>query len=214
MAKLSRSFRSLKPHSDSFSSKPISISKPSNLKLVPSSSESSPPGVSSAPAASAASDSKSRSSTKKNPWSVYLILSTNPPIKTYVGVTNNFSRRKEAKEYQSISKSTAKSWWFYCSLKQHNGDLRGGAKASRVGRPWVCACLINGFSGKAEACKFEFKWKDFSRRLSRQRKSVEMSQEAEDGSLALLRHRHAALCRVQSSIVSDDLDIDWRFDLS
>ncbi|CAI9102919.1 OLC1v1001311C14 [Oldenlandia corymbosa var. corymbosa] len=192
MAKLSRSFRSLKPHSDSFSSKPISISKPSNLKLVPSSSESSPPGVSSAPAASAASDSKSRSSTKKNPWSVYLILSTNPPIKTYVGVTNNFSRR----------------------LKQHNGDLRGGAKASRVGRPWVCACLINGFSGKAEACKFEFKWKDFSRRLSRQRKSVEMSQEAEDGSLALLRHRHAALCRVQSSIVSDDLDIDWRFDLS
>ncbi|KAH7510890.1 hypothetical protein FEM48_ZijujUnG0074200 [Ziziphus jujuba var. spinosa] len=26
-------------------------------------------------------------------------------------------------------------------LKQHNGELKGGAKASRAGRPWICACL-------------------------------------------------------------------------
>nr|GEZ49353.1 structure-specific endonuclease subunit slx1 [Tanacetum cinerariifolium] len=59
---------------------------------------------------------------------VYLILSTNPPIKTYVGVTNNFSRR----------------------LKQHNGELKGGAKASQAGRPWICACIIHGFETKSE----------------------------------------------------------------
>lgn len=37
-----------------------------------------------------------------------------------------------------------------CSLKQHNGELKGGAKASRAGRPWVCACLIRGFYGQSE----------------------------------------------------------------
>ncbi|KAK3223894.1 hypothetical protein Dsin_010919 [Dipteronia sinensis] len=51
---------------------------------------------------------------KSRSWCVYLILSTNTPIKTYVGVTTDFSRR----------------------LKQHNGELKGGAKASRIGRPW------------------------------------------------------------------------------
>jgi structure-specific endonuclease subunit SLX1 len=36
---------------------------------------------------------KSSSNSKSRSWSVYLILSTNRPIKTYVGVTTNFSRR-------------------------------------------------------------------------------------------------------------------------
>ncbi|XP_052733669.1 uncharacterized protein LOC108339867 isoform X1 [Vigna angularis] len=61
-------------------------------------------------------------------WCVYLILSTNHPIKTYVGITNNFPRR----------------------LKQHNGELNGGAKASRAGRPWICACIICGFADRSE----------------------------------------------------------------
>ncbi|CAB4298623.1 unnamed protein product [Prunus armeniaca] len=51
--------------------------------------------------ATSISPSKSRRS-----WSVYLILSTNTPIKTYVGVTTDFSRR----------------------LKQHNGELKGVQK--------------------------------------------------------------------------------------
>ncbi|KEH17664.1 structure-specific endonuclease subunit SLX1-like protein [Medicago truncatula] len=61
-------------------------------------------------------------------WCVYLILSTNHPIKTYVGVTTNFPRR----------------------LKEHNGDLKGGAKASRAGRPWICACIVCGFTNRSE----------------------------------------------------------------
>ncbi|XWS32487.1 hypothetical protein CRYUN_Cryun23aG0162600 [Craigia yunnanensis] len=65
---------------------------------------------------------------KLKPWCVYLILSTKAPIKTYVGVTNDFSHR----------------------LKQHNGELKGGAKASRAGRPWVCACIIRGFKDQSE----------------------------------------------------------------
>ncbi|MED6173441.1 hypothetical protein PIB30_059437 [Stylosanthes scabra] len=50
------------------------------------------------------------------------------PIKTYVGVTTNLPRR----------------------LKQHKGDPKGGAKASRAGRPWICACLICGFADWSE----------------------------------------------------------------
>ncbi|XLU49319.1 hypothetical protein S245_044133, partial [Arachis hypogaea] len=36
------------------------------------------------------------------------------------------------------------------SLKQHNGDLKAGAKASRAGRPWICTCLICGFADRGE----------------------------------------------------------------
>ncbi|XP_034703565.1 uncharacterized protein LOC117927941 isoform X1 [Vitis riparia] len=79
------------------------------------------------PSKSSPSSSRSRSRSSFS-WLVYLILSTNTPIKTYVGVTTNFSRR----------------------LKQHNGELKGGAKASRTGRPWVCACIIQGFKDKSE----------------------------------------------------------------
>ncbi|KAL4350596.1 uncharacterized protein LOC107469882 [Arachis duranensis] len=53
------------------------------------------------------------------------------------------------------------------SLKQHNGDLKAGAKASCAGRPWICACLICGFADQSEACAFESKWKDLSRKSPR-----------------------------------------------
>ena len=40
-------------------------------------------------------------------------------------------------------------------MKQHNGELKGGAKASRAGRPWVCACIIQGFKDQSEGM-FQF----------------------------------------------------------
>ncbi|KAL9293076.1 hypothetical protein AtEden1_Chr3g0189181 [Arabidopsis thaliana] len=27
-------------------------------------------------------------------------------------------------------------------LEQHNGEIRGGAKASSARRPWLCACIV------------------------------------------------------------------------
>ena len=39
-------------------------------------------------------------------------------------------------------------------MKQHNGELKGGAKASSAGRPWICACLIHGFKGQSEGILF------------------------------------------------------------
>ncbi|KAI3996617.1 hypothetical protein MKX01_009449 [Papaver californicum] len=104
---LSKTFRSLKSHHHH-----IETPKPQNQSLI----------------------TKPRSSVSPpSSWSVYLILSTNAPLKTYVGVTTNFSRR----------------------LKQHNGELKGGAKASRAGRPWICACIIRGFNDHSEGINLE-----------------------------------------------------------
>ncbi|XP_010481892.1 PREDICTED: structure-specific endonuclease subunit slx1 [Camelina sativa] len=116
-------------------------------------------------------------------WSVYLILSTNEPIKTYVGITTDFARR----------------------LKQHNGEIRGGAKASSAGRPWLCACIITGFTCLSQAASFESKWKIFSRKLPRRKKDEEMSQ-----SDALLLHRRRALDKVEESLECSHLETDWK----
>ncbi|CAL0304356.1 unnamed protein product [Lupinus luteus] len=121
-------------------------------------------------------------------WSVYLILSTNPPIKTYVGVTTNFTRR----------------------LKQHNGELKGGAKASRAGRPWICACIICGFADRSEACMFESKWKSLSRRApSKKNENENLWKHSEGPSVPLLRRRQAALNRVKGSLHCTHLEINW-----
>lgn len=47
-------------------------------------------------------------------WTVYMLQSA-VTGRLYIGVTNNLDRR----------------------LRQHNGALRGGAKATRAGRPWA-----------------------------------------------------------------------------
>ncbi|KAK9064378.1 hypothetical protein SSX86_015760 [Deinandra increscens subsp. villosa] len=160
---LSTTFRSTKPHPEN------PKSPATKLPISPSNSNPSP------------------SVTFHPPnWSVYLILSTNSPIKTYVGVTNNFSRR----------------------LKQHNGELKGGAKASQAGRPWICACLIRGFESKSEACKFEFKWKSVSSKMTRKRNSKD-----DNGGLHLLQHRNAALQKVKGSIDCLHLEFDWKLEL-
>ncbi|RVW19735.1 hypothetical protein CK203_114451 [Vitis vinifera] len=118
-------------------------------------------------------------------------------------------------------------------LKQHNGELKGGAKASRTGRPWVCACIIQGFKDKSEgtphttelnsslvsisdvsvtACQFESKWKSFSRKLPRKRNDT--VRQVDNDSLLLLQHRQAALNRVKGSLVCDHLEINWQLNPS
>ncbi|KAL1545252.1 structure-specific endonuclease subunit SLX1-like [Salvia divinorum] len=114
---LSRTFRSLKPHSNTIV-----------LPIAKTYSSEFPPNILPQVQSPKKPSSPATKSPTKNPWTVYLIISTNPPIKTYVGVTNHFSRR----------------------LKQHNGELIGGAKASTAGRPWTCACLIQGFVDKSK----------------------------------------------------------------
>ncbi|MQL87516.1 hypothetical protein Taro_020059 [Colocasia esculenta] len=146
---------------------------------------------------------------RSSPWCVYLIVSTRLP-KTYVGVTTNFPRRSpehldlvNEKFPLSLSRLKVPQKQFICSLKQHNGELKGGAKASSAGRPWICACIVRGFEEKSAAFQFEAKWKSISRKLPRKNKK-------DDSFLnKLLLHRKAALSRVTNSLDCHHLHVDW-----
>jgi structure-specific endonuclease subunit SLX1 len=77
-------------------------------------------------------------------WCVYLLATVEPPTKTYVGATIDVDRR----------------------LKQHNGELSGGAKAtSTVPGGWYRVCYVKGFADNHEALRFEWWWKRRSSKL-------------------------------------------------
>jgi predicted GIY-YIG superfamily endonuclease len=80
---------------------------------------------------------------------VYLIASTISK-RTYVGYTNNMTRR----------------------LRQHNGEIKGGAKTTRNGRPWVLIATVQGFPDRRTALQFEWRShhlsKDISQHLKQQ----------------------------------------------
>ena len=65
-----------------------------------------------------------------NMYVVYIISCSN---RSYVGSTLNFPRR----------------------LRQHNGEIKGGAKRTRK-RVWVLHTLIEGFTSRTEALRFEW----------------------------------------------------------
>lgn len=71
---------------------------------------------------------------------VYLLR--NADGRTYVGCTVHLARR----------------------LRQHNGDLAGGAAQTRRGRPWHVECVVEGFRTRTEALQFEFAWRRVHRR--------------------------------------------------
>jgi len=74
-------------------------------------------------------------------WKCYLLETVSGPPKTYVGVTPDLDRR----------------------LRQHNGELSGGAKATH-GRAWKRACHVTGFPDSRAALQFEWRWKQIARR--------------------------------------------------
>lgn len=57
--------------------------------------------------------------------------------RSYIGCTNNSTRR----------------------LRQHNGDLCGGAKATAAHRPWAYSVKVEGFHNAKQALSFEWMWK-------------------------------------------------------
>jgi predicted GIY-YIG superfamily endonuclease len=77
------------------------------------------------------------------PYVCYLLISLSSR-RTYVGVTNNTHRR-----------------W-----RQHNGELVGGAKSTRIGRPWQPYLTVQGFADQKSALQFEWMWKHMAPRKS------------------------------------------------
>lgn len=73
------------------------------------------------------------------PWYCYMLASVDGK-KTYVGATIDPDRR----------------------LRQHNGELVGGAQATK-GRAWKRRFLVGGFIGEKAALRFEWRWKYLTR---------------------------------------------------
>lgn len=75
------------------------------------------------------------------PWFCYMLEAVGGgKQKTYVGATIDPNRR----------------------LRQHNGELSGGAKATH-GRQWSRRFLIGGFEAEKAALQFEWRWKYLTR---------------------------------------------------
>jgi predicted GIY-YIG superfamily endonuclease len=70
--------------------------------------------------------------------SCYLLKST-VLKRTYIGYTVNVTQR----------------------LRKHNGEIKGGAKYTSTGRPWVIVCHVTGFATNREALRFEWHWKNW-----------------------------------------------------
>lgn len=45
-------------------------------------------------------------------------------------------------------------------LKQHNGEIKGGAKFTSRGRPWQIVMVVSNFPNKIVALKFEWAWQN------------------------------------------------------
>ena len=65
---------------------------------------------------------------------MYLLQSESRPRKTYCGITNQRSRR----------------------IRQHNGEISGGARRTRGCRPWRMYAVVTGFINKRDALRFEW----------------------------------------------------------
>lgn len=70
------------------------------------------------------------------------LLRSSTSRRTYVGITNNLPRR----------------------IRQHNGELKGGAKSTRAGRPYDVAAFVEGFESMKQALMFEWAWKHATKR--------------------------------------------------
>jgi len=84
--------------------------------------------------------------------------------RTYVGITNDLSRR----------------------LRRHNGEVKGGARATRSGRPWRVLAVVRGFPSKVDAERFE--WRAKRQRATKNQKLITMK--------GALPRRCANLCEV------------------
>lgn len=79
-------------------------------------------------------------------WAVYLLVSGS---RTYVGCTTDVTRR----------------------LRQHNGEIRGGARATR-GRQWAVVLYVEGFPNRKSACRWEAVVKKRARGLTNRKAAL------------------------------------------
>jgi predicted GIY-YIG superfamily endonuclease len=92
------------------------------------------------PAMTQHSTNLNSSAENNNKWTVYILISGDKG-RTYVGVCLDMSKR----------------------LAQHNGEIVGGAKSTRAGRPWQVYRKIEGIGSRSEAQTLEAQIKSLRR---------------------------------------------------
>jgi structure-specific endonuclease subunit SLX1 len=97
------------------------------------------------------------------PYFVYFIQSTYGS--TYIGATIDLDKR----------------------IRQHNKEIKGGATATSIkvqqGEIWSYICYVENFPDWNEALKFEWRWKQISRQIQKNKptqKPIERRLEALD----------------------------------
>lgn len=92
-------------------------------------------------------------------WWVYLLAATTSN-QTYIGMTNNVKRR----------------------LRQHNGELAGGAKYTTAGGPWELRFTYGPYKTRSIACRVEWRAKRFrgAERFKHREWVVNLDDDAED----------------------------------
>jgi len=74
------------------------------------------------------------------------ILKSSISNRIYIGYTTDFRKR----------------------LRQHNGEIKGGAKKTKNWRPWHPICLIKGFEESNSALRFEYRLQHYKKRNLKQ----------------------------------------------
>jgi structure-specific endonuclease subunit SLX1 len=107
---------------------------------------------------------------------VYFIQSTNGS--TYIGATVDLDKR----------------------IRQHNKEIKGGATATSIkvsqGEVWSYVCYVENFPTWNEALKFEWRWKQISRKIQKQnpnQKPIEKRLQALKELLSLDRSTSKAI---------------------
>ena len=92
-------------------------------------------------------------------WYVYL-LKSDKTNRTYVGMSNDVYRR----------------------IRQHNGELVGGAKYTKRGRPWKVTMVMGPYDDRSEGCRVEWRAKRFrgKERFKYRKWVAELDDLAED----------------------------------
>ena len=91
--------------------------------------------------------------------------------RTYVGFTNAPARR----------------------LRQHNGAVAGGARATRAWRPWDMAVFVHGFPAHSPALAFEWHWQHPTRSTLLRAAAAEAGPQGRSGGRGRVRMMHALL---------------------
>ncbi|KAJ1962727.1 Slx4p interacting protein [Dipsacomyces acuminosporus] len=81
-------------------------------------------------------------------------------------------------------------------LRQHNGDIAGGAAATRKARPWEMLLVVHGFLSQASALQFEWAWQNphMSRHTSSGSVRHDMQRALYSPSQKRLQTKLATLC--------------------